>query len=177
MAIINCSECGEKVSDKAGACPHCGNPIKLNEIYSEHEYDIVTVKGNLTIIIILCLLIVIGFVPLTHTLYTTTSLKLYSFIPITIMFVVCIILVFNFKNCYITLTNKRIIGQHMYYFKKTEIDYPLRQIKHITSIGIFGINSFTISTGLCSQYTIPFAQNGKQFKKEYYRLIENKYKY
>lgn len=25
--LINCSECGEKVSDKASACPHCGNPI------------------------------------------------------------------------------------------------------------------------------------------------------
>ncbi len=26
MALIKCEECGAKISDKAGACPHCGNP-------------------------------------------------------------------------------------------------------------------------------------------------------
>ena len=25
--LINCSECGREISDKAIACPHCGNPI------------------------------------------------------------------------------------------------------------------------------------------------------
>lgn len=25
--LINCSECGREISDKAVACPHCGNPI------------------------------------------------------------------------------------------------------------------------------------------------------
>lgn len=27
MALINCSECGKEVSDKAASCPNCGNPI------------------------------------------------------------------------------------------------------------------------------------------------------
>ena len=27
MALINCSECNHSVSDKAPACPNCGNPI------------------------------------------------------------------------------------------------------------------------------------------------------
>lgn len=27
MALIKCSECGRDVSDKASACPHCGNPL------------------------------------------------------------------------------------------------------------------------------------------------------
>ncbi len=27
MALINCSECGKQVSDKAASCPSCGNPI------------------------------------------------------------------------------------------------------------------------------------------------------
>ncbi|MFI4940353.1 MAG: zinc ribbon domain-containing protein, partial [Burkholderiales bacterium] len=27
MALINCDECGNQVSDKAVACPKCGNPI------------------------------------------------------------------------------------------------------------------------------------------------------
>ena len=27
MALINCPECNKQISDKATACPHCGNPI------------------------------------------------------------------------------------------------------------------------------------------------------
>lgn len=27
MALIQCSECGKEISDKAGACPNCGNPV------------------------------------------------------------------------------------------------------------------------------------------------------
>ena len=27
MALIKCSECGKEVSDKAAACPFCGNPL------------------------------------------------------------------------------------------------------------------------------------------------------
>ena len=26
MALIKCLECGKDISDKASACPHCGNP-------------------------------------------------------------------------------------------------------------------------------------------------------
>jgi len=28
--LINCSECGKQVSDKASNCPSCGNPISVN---------------------------------------------------------------------------------------------------------------------------------------------------
>lgn len=28
MALIKCEECGQMVSDKASACPHCGCPVK-----------------------------------------------------------------------------------------------------------------------------------------------------
>ena len=28
MALINCPECGNQVSDQAGACPNCGYPIR-----------------------------------------------------------------------------------------------------------------------------------------------------
>lgn len=28
MALIKCSECGQEVSDKAPACPHCGAPLR-----------------------------------------------------------------------------------------------------------------------------------------------------
>ena len=27
MALVLCSECGKEVSDRAAACPHCGNPL------------------------------------------------------------------------------------------------------------------------------------------------------
>jgi len=27
MALINCPECGNQISDKAVSCPHCGTPI------------------------------------------------------------------------------------------------------------------------------------------------------
>lgn len=31
MALIKCPECGEKISDKATACIHCGYPLKEKE--------------------------------------------------------------------------------------------------------------------------------------------------
>ena len=27
MALVSCAECGNQVSDRASACPRCGNPI------------------------------------------------------------------------------------------------------------------------------------------------------
>lgn len=30
MALIDCSECGGKLSSNAASCPHCGNPNKVN---------------------------------------------------------------------------------------------------------------------------------------------------
>ncbi|MEQ9393285.1 MAG: hypothetical protein RLO03_13865 [Balneola sp.] len=29
MALINCPECQKQVSDKADACPNCGNPLNI----------------------------------------------------------------------------------------------------------------------------------------------------
>lgn len=31
MALIKCSECGKKFSDKAETCPHCGCPISVQK--------------------------------------------------------------------------------------------------------------------------------------------------
>lgn len=39
MALINCSECGREISDKALSCPHCGAPtstIPKNIEYCKH---------------------------------------------------------------------------------------------------------------------------------------------
>ena len=30
MALIQCTECGKEISDKAGSCPGCGMPLKDN---------------------------------------------------------------------------------------------------------------------------------------------------
>ena len=34
MALIECSECGHMVSDKAIVCPECGNPIKSKNTFN-----------------------------------------------------------------------------------------------------------------------------------------------
>lgn len=36
MALITCPECGKEISDKAAACPHCGNP--MNTQNQQEEY-------------------------------------------------------------------------------------------------------------------------------------------
>lgn len=28
MALIHCAECGQRISDQASACPHCGHPVR-----------------------------------------------------------------------------------------------------------------------------------------------------
>ena len=41
MAMINCPECGEKISDKAVSCPKCGNPMKpilINPLWRGYEW-------------------------------------------------------------------------------------------------------------------------------------------
>jgi hypothetical protein len=36
MALINCSECGKQISDKATSCPNCGNPINQQTLQEEY---------------------------------------------------------------------------------------------------------------------------------------------
>lgn len=36
MALIKCPECGKEISDKAAACPNCGNP--MNQQAQQEEY-------------------------------------------------------------------------------------------------------------------------------------------
>ncbi|MDD5212605.1 MAG: hypothetical protein PHV62_09350 [Sulfuricurvum sp.] len=38
MALINCSECGKEISDKANTCPHSGAPIQ-NEVKPEESLE------------------------------------------------------------------------------------------------------------------------------------------
>ncbi|MBE7645961.1 zinc ribbon domain-containing protein [Tenacibaculum finnmarkense] len=41
MALINCSECGKEISNKAKNCPNCGNPInQLAEQNKDTDYEL-----------------------------------------------------------------------------------------------------------------------------------------
>lgn len=50
MALITCPECGEKVSDKAKACIHCGYPLEVLGIENTNVFKIILTrlpyKGN-----------------------------------------------------------------------------------------------------------------------------------
>lgn len=37
MALINCSECGREISDKASSCVHCGCPVSQIVVYQQQE--------------------------------------------------------------------------------------------------------------------------------------------
>lgn len=37
MALISCPECGKEISDKAVACPHCGNPMNPQVQQTQQE--------------------------------------------------------------------------------------------------------------------------------------------
>lgn len=42
MAIIKCSECGKKISDKATKCPSCGAPVdkkQMKVLYGDFPYQ------------------------------------------------------------------------------------------------------------------------------------------
>ena len=46
MALINCSECGKQISDKASSCPSCGNPMAKSSIIYPTSRPISTISTN-----------------------------------------------------------------------------------------------------------------------------------
>lgn len=63
MALINCSECGKEISDKANTCPNCGAPIKEDEIKREIKAGInITKKLAIVLIVALSLIIICAFI-------------------------------------------------------------------------------------------------------------------
>lgn len=69
MALITCAECGREISDKAGACPQCGAPVRAAQStppapppvvpYSPHGAGAVTGTGpkNRAIAVVLALVL------------------------------------------------------------------------------------------------------------------------
>ena len=43
MSLIQCPECGKEISDKAGACPNCGMPLRLED---RGTYDVTITREN-----------------------------------------------------------------------------------------------------------------------------------
>lgn len=52
MALIKCKECGEKISKKAEACPHCGNPLKKKGGWTTVEWFTVIFVAPIGIFIV-----------------------------------------------------------------------------------------------------------------------------
>ncbi|PYJ07931.1 MAG: hypothetical protein DMF06_14335 [Verrucomicrobia bacterium] len=44
MALVQCGECGNKVSDKAVSCPQCGNPIAARSDIQETGAPLMTTQ-------------------------------------------------------------------------------------------------------------------------------------
>ena len=67
MSLVDCSECGSKVSTNAASCPHCGNPIikspEISPDTSEIELKITSPGEVLAGILGLVGLITLFFIP------------------------------------------------------------------------------------------------------------------
>lgn len=71
MAIINCKQCGGKVSDKAKACPHCGTAVQKTyynvssdaKVLKENEKPLTQKKRSTSKIVMICgaILILLSF--------------------------------------------------------------------------------------------------------------------
>lgn len=63
MAIIKCQNCGETVSDKATACPHCGSELhnRIQKTYSKIGFVIAGITVAFIILITVILVIISSF--------------------------------------------------------------------------------------------------------------------
>jgi len=60
MALVKCSECGKEVSDKAGACPHCGNP--MGDVVKLRQEVAQTKTNNSILIAIVSIMIILAII-------------------------------------------------------------------------------------------------------------------
>ncbi|ADL56505.1 TM2 domain-containing protein [Gallionella capsiferriformans] len=57
MALIDCTECGNKISDLASSCPSCGAPLKSNQLIdtAQNMQNVVELRKNRSLAIVLAL--------------------------------------------------------------------------------------------------------------------------
>lgn len=170
MALIKCIECGEKISDKANSCIHCGCPMnfqekteekvekvekkKTNESYydteieiAKLEHDYVKIEKHKAILFPISIFLTISLVGIPLAVYTFASYLLCR----------CS------KNNVMILTNKRITGEIKVLGQTTKIDIPLDKIESIhTDIGLFKIESVKIQSGITAR-GVAYALNGDKF--------------
>ena len=83
MALVDCSECGKQISDKASSCPHCGSPVSnISSIKVGIEKPIELTAKRFKLISLLSVLIflfgwVLFFIIISNTPSKTTG----SFLP------------------------------------------------------------------------------------------------
>ncbi len=83
MALIECSECGKKISSKAKECPSCGNPIAATTVEQTGKKW----KGSQLIGVIILIIGAIWLIvklgagedALTAAIFTAVGLFLYVF--------------------------------------------------------------------------------------------------
>ena len=75
MSLIDCPECGKKVSDKAGACPDCGCPLAHNNHIQTIEQTSKKYKGATAVGVVMILLgLVISFATCSQSTNSDTPI-------------------------------------------------------------------------------------------------------
>jgi ABC-type ATPase with predicted acetyltransferase domain len=69
VALINCSECGNKVSELASRCPHCGAPVAMRTLIGSTPIQtVINVVTAIVLVLLVIILLYIGvYIPLHHT--------------------------------------------------------------------------------------------------------------
>lgn len=66
MALINCPECNNKVSELASRCPHCGAPVAMRSLIgTTTTQTVINVITVIVLILLVAILLYIGvYIPL-----------------------------------------------------------------------------------------------------------------
>jgi len=66
VALINCPECGNKVSELADRCPHCGAPVAMRTLIgSTPAQTIINIMTMVVLVLLVAILLYIGiYLPL-----------------------------------------------------------------------------------------------------------------
>lgn len=191
MALINCRECGNQISDEAINCIHCGCLIKKEE--KKYCKDCGNELNNNVNMCIHCGCPVNyeneekgnlqdnyeNEIEIARVEFDYDKIDKHTkiFLTLTIVFIILVatfllavpclifyIVAKGSKNNTIILTNKRIKGS-LQFLGETKIDIPLDKIESIGSnIGFFGIETININSGATNSGTsASYILNGEDF--------------